>query len=761
MLCPGTVLGSGPGDSITSPKRGLLEVQTDQTYTALTDATDLTTNYDILGEGLENLFFSSSDSVDYDDAETIGGAIPIGFDFEFDGKTYSTFVAGGAGFILLGNEEEIVFPTGIGTRFWYPIIGIGTDGSAYGTENTSIQYKLEGAAPEQILTIQYTGMSYMEEGQSGQLDYQIKLHEADNHIEMIFGSTVSFGSSWDWFHVGLRGDGDPLYISPVDDSWAETEFNTAGNATIGNTTFPEGLKYTFTLPEPCQAPTASVSDLALTATMVTGEATVEEGAADGYIVVASTAEITGVPEAGTYAVGDDLLGGKVLAVEELSGTSISFEDGDERYGSALLPNTTYYYAIYLYNFKCSGEPQYGPIALESIATNTSAPVSLKVVSLSGDEIKLAVTANDKEEDVLIVVTDVLGTDQVGNRILIGDFGHPEGDAKAGDTLHTESGTYGGTVLYTGPASDDVSFTEGIEDNTLYHFAAFSLGTNGNYSSVFAQADTITPAVLPFYEDFATLPCFTYPYGWEGTSEDFKVQRPDRDGLGSVSATFAAVESGSTGTAQLVLPPIDIPEGNGVRLVLDYGMGSYKSRFDNSFNRADWSASDSIVFEYSVDGQDAWTTVFALTSLNTDEFPTGSERYVRNIDYKGISGQDVRLRIRYVYSFSFQTNMDIYPIRVLTIPDCDYPVSVWIPDSSIIGSKALLDWTPGASEENAWNISFAMQDEEGNWGEWTPAENVNAHPYNVDGLLSNRIYKARVQAFCGQFGLDGFLPGRLQ
>ena len=248
------------------------EVQTDQTYTALTDATDLTTNYDILGEGLENLFFSSSDSVDYDEAETIGGAISIGFDFEFDGKTYSTFVAGGAGFILLGNEKEIVFPNGIGTRFWYPIIGIGTDGSAYGTENTSIQYKLEGAAPEQILTIQYTGMSYMEEGQSGQLDYQIKLHEADNHIEMIFGSTVSFGSSGDWFHVGLRGDGDPLYISPVDDSWAETEFNTAGNATIGNTTFPEGLKYVFNLPPDCEAPTVNVSDLALTATstMVTG-----------------------------------------------------------------------------------------------------------------------------------------------------------------------------------------------------------------------------------------------------------------------------------------------------------------------------------------------------------------------------------------------------------------------------------------------------------------------------------------------------------
>lgn len=733
------------------------EVQTDQTYTALTDATDLTMNYDILGEGLENLFFSSSDSVDYDEAETIGGAIPIGFDFEFDGKTYSTFVAGGAGFILLGNEEEIVFPTGIGTRFWYPIIGIGTDGSAYGTENTSIQYKLEGAAPEQILTIQYTGMSYMEEGQSGQLDYQIKLHEADNHIEMIFGSTVSFGSSWDWFHVGLRGDGDPLYISPVDDSWAETEFNTAGNATIGNTTFPEGLKYVFNLPPDCEAPATAVSGLTLSATSVkvSGEAAVAEGAADGYIVVASTAEITGVPEAGTYAVGDDLLGGKVLAVEELGGTSISFEDGDERYGSALLPNTTYYYAVYLYNFKCSGEPQYGPIASENITTNTSAPASLKVVSLSGEEIKLTVTANDKEEDVLVAVTDVLGTDAAGNRILIGDFGYPEADAEVGDTIWkvTEdysgnvSRSFGGTVLYTGSASDAISFTEGLEDNTIYHFAAFSLGENGQYSSLFAQADTLTPAVLPFEADFGTMPCYTYPYGWEGSSEDFKVQRP-YNGVGSVSAVFAAPTAGETGEGQLVLPPIDIPEGNGVRLVLNYGISSYKSRFDNSFNRADWTDNDSIVFEYSVEGSDNWIKAFALTKLNADEFPSGSETYVRNIDYKGISGKDVRLRMRYVYTFGFQTTMDIAAISVLEIPDCDYPVSVWIPDSSIIGSKALLDWTPGASEETVWNISYAVQDEEGNWGEWSEAEEVNAHPYPLDGLLSNRVYKARVQAVCG-------------
>ena len=731
--------------------------ETGQAYTALTDATEVA-GLSSATATFENLFFNATESIDYNETSALAG-IPIGFDFLFDGKTYDKFVIGGIGFIVLGDNtsENVTLGSGM-MRFWSPIIGICSDGSVYKLANTAIRYKTEGSAPNRVLTVEYTDMAYLEDMDvDNSLDYQIKLYEADSRIEMIFGSTMTFGNAYDWFSVGIRGENGAHFREPIDGDWSATQYE-SNYTTVSNTTFPEGLKYTFTLPEPCQAPTASVSDLVLTATstMVTGEAAVEEGAAEGYIVVASTAEITGVPEAGTYAVGDDLLGGKVLAVEELGGTSISFEDGDERYGSALLPNTTYYYAVYLYNFKCSGEPQYGPIASENITTNTSAPASLKVVSLSGEEIKLTVTANDKEEDVLVAVTDVLGTDAAGNRILIGDFGYPEADAEVGDTIWkvTEdysgnvSRSFGGAVLYTGSASDAISFTEGLEDNTIYHFAAFSLGENGQYSSLFAQADTLTPAVLPFEADFGTMPCYTYPYGWEGSSEDFMVQRP-YNGVGSVSAVFAAPTAGETGEGQLVLPPIDIPEGNGVRLVLNYGISSYKSRFDNSFNRADWTDNDSIVFEYSVEGSDNWIKAFALTKLNADEFPSGSETYVRNIDYKGISGKDVRLRMRYVYTFGFQTTMDIAAISVLAIPDCDYPVSVWIPDSSIIGSKALLDWTPGASEENAWNISFAMQDAEGNWGEWAPAENVNMHPYNMDGLLSNRIYKARVQAFCGE------------
>ena len=720
--------------------------ETGQTYTSLSNGTALAKVQEAVDSGnFRETFFNATESTLYEGTDVSMTGIPIGFDFQFDGKTYDKFVAAGVGFLILGDaSSEEVSITG-NDRFTWPFIGITTDGSVYGVENTSIRYKLEGDAPNQVLTVEYTGMAYSEEMTAEDaLCYQISLYEADNRIEFLFGKDLTFGSDvFDWFSVGIRGESAAHFRRPVEDSWTETEYNSL-YASVGGTSFVSGLKYTFTLPEACEAPTEAVTGLTLTATSstVSGSATVSEGAADGYVVVSSTTEITGVPEAGSYAVGDALLGGTVLAVEELSGTSISFEEED------LDPNTTYHYAVYLYNFKCSGQPQYGPAATESMTTNTSAPTSFEVVSVSEEEIVLSVEANEKDEPVLVAATEVMDADEAIYGNYMGDFGIPASDAEAGNTLVTEDGSFGGVVLYVGPASDAISFTDGLKDNTLYWFAAYSLGENGQYSSLFAQADTITPATLPFEEDFTNMPTYTYPYGWEGSSEDFRVQRAGQDGTSSLSASFAAVTGEQPMETQLVLPPIDIPEGNGVRLVLDYGMGSYKSRFDNSLYRTDWTDQDSIVFEYSVSGEDSWTKVFALTSLNADEFATGSERYVRNIDYKGISGQDVRLRMRYVYSFGFQTNMDIYPIRVLEIPDCDYPASVWIPDSSIVGSHAQLDWTPGASEETVWNISYAVQDEEGNWGEWSEAEEVNAHPYPLDGLLSNRVYKARVQAVCG-------------
>ena len=699
----------------------------------------------IQGEGMENYFFNATESTLYEGTDVSMTGIPIGFDFQFDGKTYDKFVAAGVGFLILGDaSSEEVSITG-NDRFTWPFIGITTDGSVYGVENTSIRYKLEGDAPNQVLTVEYTGMAYSEEMTAEDaLCYQISLYEADNRIEFLFGKDLTFGSDvFDWFSVGIRGESAAHFRRPVGNSWTETEYNSL-YASVGGTSFVSGLRYTFSLPETCEAPTEAATGLTLsaTSTTVSGTATVSEGAADGYVVVSSTTEITGVPDAGSYAVGDALLGGTVLAVEELSGTSINFEEEE------LDPNTTYHYAVYLYNFKCSGQPQYGPAVTGNTATYTSAPASLEVVSVSEEEIVLSVEANEEGEPVLVAATEVMDADEAIYGNYMGDFGIPASDAEAGDTLVTEDGSFGGVVLYVGPASDAISFTEGLEDNTLYWFAAYSLGENGQYSSLFAQADTVTPATLPFEEDFTNMPTYTYPYGWEGSSEDFRVQRAGQDGTSSLSASFAAVTGEQPMETQLVLPPIDIPEGNGVRLVLDYGMGSYKSRFDNSLYRTDWTDQDSIVFEYSAGGEDTWTKVFALTSLNADEFATGSERYVRNIDYKGISGQDVRLRMRYVYTFGFQTNMDIYPIRVLEIPDCDYPASVWVPDSSIVGSRAQLDWTPGASEETVWNISYAVQDEEGNWGEWSEAEEVNAHPYPLDGLLSNRVYKARVQAVCG-------------
>ena len=285
----------------------------EQTYVTLTDATEVADVQEAVTAGnFRETFFNGTESTVYEGTDVAMTGINIGFDFSFGGKTYDKFVIGGIGYLYFGEKgsQEITLTGGsVGMeRFWYPVAGVGAS-KVHAFSSTAIKYKIEGATPNRVLTVEYADMAYASDKTAETaLDYQIKLYEADSHIEILFGTEYDFEDAWMQIAIGLHDAGNNgHYREPSGDTWAETEYRSNGFITASGI-IPAGLKYTFTLPEPCQAPTVNVSDLALTATstMVTGESSVEESAADGYIVVSSTSEITGVPEAGTYAVGDAL-----------------------------------------------------------------------------------------------------------------------------------------------------------------------------------------------------------------------------------------------------------------------------------------------------------------------------------------------------------------------------------------------------------------------------------------------------------------------
>ena len=135
----------------------------------------------------------------------------------------------------------------------------------------------------------------------------------------------------------------------------------------------------------------------------------------------------------------------------------------------------------------------------------------------------------------------------------GDFSD---DAGAGDTIKKADGSFGGIVLYAGPASSNISCDVALTDNTVYYFGAFSKSADGGYSSTFTPEETITEAKIPFELKFDQMQDGQAPYGWTGT-EGFVVYRGRSDSY--VYAEMEASAEGARREAILAFPPMDFPD----------------------------------------------------------------------------------------------------------------------------------------------------------------------------------------------------------
>ena len=709
---------------------------TGNTYTPL-DGTATTVNG--LAEaqnGIENLFFNATGSVDYTQTTTLAG-IPIGFDFQFYGKNYDKFVIGGCGFITLGdNTSENVTLGSNDFRFWVPFIGISSDESVGKLNTTSIKYKLEGATPNQVLTVEYTDLAYSDNMTSDDaMCFQIKLHEADNHIEFLFGKDASFANASAWLSIGLRGETGTHFRNPGD-SWAQSEYHSYGNQSVNNSVCPAGLMYSFELPGPCAAPEATAAGLSLhpASVSMSGTFSVEAGTADNWMVVSSLEPISGKPAAGAYNAGDVLLGGKVVATGET-------ESGVETYSfveEGLEPNTEYHYAVYLYNSRCTGDFEYGEGVTASALTSTSAPVSLEVSEISLDAIGLSATANALGEDILVSVTDV---EVLSGRfpLMEGDFGTPEPDAAVGDTILkiTEgiSGEYdtafGGIVVYAGPASGEILFDDSLLSGHIYHFAAFSKGANGHYSSDYATVDTVTPAVIPYVPDFESMEADEVPYGWSGTN-DFKLEYQEETLYAEVSR-----QSGNTDLQEYImtLPPMDFPVESDV-LFSYYQMFNPQYGYDYFVNR------DSLAIEVSTDGGASWDIVSVQTKDDNSE-------WTQEVPIRGYNGaKQALIRLRYVNDIDGSYKLEISDIRVDSLAFCDVPSAPYINEDYVIGGDVTASWNASLNEETVWNISYAQVLEDGSMDEWSDAVETRRSSYRLADLEGRTDYKVRVQAVCG-------------
>ena len=174
----------------------------------------------------------------------------IGFNFVFDGTTYTQFSATSNGWIKLGGTAgSTTSTTPLSTAAQRPSIALfATDGKT----GSAVVYQLSGVSPNRVLTIDFPNYYPYYGTTTPALNMQAKLYEGTNKIEIIYGGYTS-GTSYTG-QVGLASSSTSYANRTTTTSWSSSAAGTANTntMTLSSTVFPaSGLTYTWTPPVPC------------------------------------------------------------------------------------------------------------------------------------------------------------------------------------------------------------------------------------------------------------------------------------------------------------------------------------------------------------------------------------------------------------------------------------------------------------------------------------------------------------------------------
>lgn len=128
----------------------------------------------------------------------------IGFNFEFNGTTYTQFVLNTNGFIKLGASapaaNNIFYPTATGstgsviTASDIDLIYPYNHDLRSGTSTAQYRVEVAGSAGSRVCTIQFKNVADKIATQYANMEFQVKLYEGSNQIDFVYGTWVASGS---------------------------------------------------------------------------------------------------------------------------------------------------------------------------------------------------------------------------------------------------------------------------------------------------------------------------------------------------------------------------------------------------------------------------------------------------------------------------------------------------------------------------------------------------------------------------------------
>lgn len=697
---------------------------TNGAYQEITDGTVIPVEY--TGDEFQNLVIDGNGVSNYD--EFTGKGFPIGFNFNYNGKEMNQFMVATDGYMLLGKDEVYASCT-ISPFLVFSntqdkdLFGIVPISKVSDIPSTQLSYKLEGTAPNRVLTVQYKDIvaydwAGFEHNPLDTISMQYRLYENTGN----FSITCNEFEPWEGGNttnmsvkIGIKGEpGDNMYLT---DFTSGTTTDNDNNAIIkwNQEAYPaDGVTYTFIAPQPCVTPTKQPAELKLGSNTkeLRGSFTPAEDADHYIVLVTKDEELTDIPADGTYYEAYKELGNAmVVAVTEEN----KFMTDWQWY--PFEANTDYNVFVMSYNAKCSGGPVYNtaqPLK-GKVTTMGDAPKSIGSGEIDANKIKMNVTAADGYQ-VMVAYTD----ESVSFREA-GVFGDPVGNYKTGDAIEG-----GGRVAYVGPTG---SFeVDNLEPGKLYYFKAWSADGNGSYSFDGVETGAYTASYLPWTADIEAMANRYEPFGWPSEGKFTK----DNAGYLINEITEAKPE----GTVQWIETPYIYMDENSTRVRADITMESKSSWTNEPYV---FGEGDLLKIQVTADGEE-YKDIAVYSKDNDPGFKGVSEFSTLEWTFSEYAGKKVRLRI-YIQSAQKAT-FYLSGISAFQKPECDYPINISVESKE--GKQAVITWEQ-QGKESSWQVSTKLASEE----EWGEPITVKERKYIMEDLSSYGTYDVRVRAVCSE------------
>lgn len=182
----------------------------------------------------------------------------IGFNFVYDGITYTEFRGSANGFLTFNTAATgLLFSNSIHSN-GIMVCGLWDD-LATGPSG-QVHYVVTGSAPNRILTVEFQGMAFSG-NTTPDVNFQIKLYETTNVIEFVYGA-MSLGTATYTASIGLAdmlansttADLNQNHFISITPAAPATASRLVANNSVNNAAIsgflPSGTTYTFTPPVP-------------------------------------------------------------------------------------------------------------------------------------------------------------------------------------------------------------------------------------------------------------------------------------------------------------------------------------------------------------------------------------------------------------------------------------------------------------------------------------------------------------------------------